>query len=124
VTARAKTPTKHSMLHYGVLVQKEPAKQSCPTTRQASVWGRGSIAPLGTNEGEWSASRPGRALAQVPIVQEAGWAPRVGLDTEVRGKILLPLKGIEPGSPDRPTRSQTLYSLSYPAHKREPDAHK
>jgi hypothetical protein len=32
------------------------------------------------NMGEWSASRPGRALAPekgpyVPIVQEAGWAP-------------------------------------------------
>jgi hypothetical protein len=24
--------------------------------------------------GEWSASRPGRALPPVPIVQEAGWA--------------------------------------------------
>jgi hypothetical protein len=36
--------------------------------------------------GEWSASLPGRALAPgkgppVPIVQEAGWAPRAGLDT-------------------------------------------
>jgi hypothetical protein len=26
-------------------------------------------------DGEWSASRPGRALPPVPIVQEAGWAP-------------------------------------------------
>jgi hypothetical protein len=25
--------------------------------------------------GEWSASRPGRALPPVPTVQEAGWAP-------------------------------------------------
>jgi hypothetical protein len=25
--------------------------------------------------GEWSASRPSRALPPVPIVQEAGWAP-------------------------------------------------
>jgi hypothetical protein len=38
------------------------------------------ILDLGTDGGEWSASRPGRALAQgkgppVPIVQEAGWAP-------------------------------------------------
>jgi hypothetical protein len=35
---------------------------------------------LGTRWGEWSASRPGRALAPgkgppVPIVQEARWAP-------------------------------------------------
>jgi hypothetical protein len=25
--------------------------------------------------GKWSASRPGRPLPPVPIVQEAGWAP-------------------------------------------------
>jgi hypothetical protein len=38
------------------------------------------IHDLGTRWGEWSASRPGRALPRgkdppVPIVQEAGWAP-------------------------------------------------
>jgi hypothetical protein len=36
------------------------------------------ILNLGTRWGEWSASRPGRALPPVPIVpivQEAGWAP-------------------------------------------------
>jgi hypothetical protein len=38
-----------------------------------------------------------------------GWVgPRAGLDTEVRGKILSPLPGIEPRSPFRPARSQTL----------------
>jgi hypothetical protein len=46
-----------------------------------------------------------------------GWAgPRTGLDTEARGNILSPLPGIEPRSPGRPARSQTLYWLSYPAH--------
>jgi hypothetical protein len=34
---------------------------------------------------------------------------RAGLNTEVRGKILLPLPGFEPQSPGRPVRSQTLY---------------
>jgi hypothetical protein len=34
--------------------------------------------------------------------------PRAGPDTEVRGKILFPLHGIEPPSPGRPTRSQTV----------------
>jgi hypothetical protein len=34
--------------------------------------------------------------------------PRVGLDTEVRGKIIPPLPGIEPQYPGRPVRSQTL----------------
>jgi hypothetical protein len=38
------------------------------------------IHDLGSRWGEWSASRPGRALPPekgppVPIVQEAGWAP-------------------------------------------------
>jgi hypothetical protein len=54
----------------------------------------------------------------VPTGQEAGWAPRAGLDTEVRGKILSPLPGIEPRSPGRPARSQTLHWLSYPVHHR------
>jgi hypothetical protein len=49
-----------------------------------ALGGRGNILvlihDLGTRWGEWSASRPGRALAPgkgppVPIVQEAGWAP-------------------------------------------------
>jgi hypothetical protein len=52
--------------------------------------------------GEWSATRPGRALPPgkgppVPIVQEAGWAPEP--DTEVRGKILCPRRE---SNPDRP----------------------
>jgi hypothetical protein len=41
--------------------------------------------------------------------------PRAGLDAEARGKMLSPLPGIEPRSPGRPTRSQTLYWVSYPA---------
>jgi hypothetical protein len=35
---------------------------------------------------------------------------RVGLDTEVRRKILCPCQG---SNPDHPARSQTLYCLSY-----------
>jgi hypothetical protein len=35
--------------------------------------------------------------------------PRAGLDTEARGKILSPLPGIEPPSPGRSARSQTVY---------------
>jgi hypothetical protein len=46
-----------------------------------------------------------------------GWVgPRAGLDIEARGEILSSLPGIEPRSPDRPDRSQTLYCLSYPPH--------
>jgi hypothetical protein len=64
--------------------------------------------------GEWSVSRPGRALrpgigSPVPTVQEAGWAPE-----PIWTQSLEPLPGIEPRSPGRPLRSQTLYWLSYP----------
>jgi hypothetical protein len=70
--------------------------------------------------GEWSASRPGRALAPGKRTHcTGGWVgPKAGLDTEARGKILSPLPGIEPRSPGRPARSQTLYWMSYPAHRK------
>jgi hypothetical protein len=39
-----------------------------------------------------------------------GWVGIIaGMDTQVRGKILLPLPAIEPRSPGGPARSQTLY---------------
>jgi hypothetical protein len=65
-----------------------------------------SFSTSALDRGEWSASRPGRALPtgkgpSVPIVQEAGWAS----DTEATGKILSPLPSIEPRSPGRPARS-------------------
>jgi hypothetical protein len=52
----------------------------------------------------------------VPIVQEAGWAPVPVWTQRLQKKILTPLPGIEPRSPGRSVRSQTLYWLSYPAH--------
>jgi hypothetical protein len=53
-----------------------------------------------------------------------GWVdPRACLDTEVRGKTLSPLPGIEPQSLGRPARSQTLYWLSYLAHIRGTDCY-
>ena len=68
----------------------------------------------GTRRCEGSASRPGRSLPpekdQVPIVQEAGWAP----GPVWTGAENLASTGIR--SPDRPVRSQSLYRLSYPAH--------
>jgi hypothetical protein len=68
---------------------------------------------------EWSASRPGPHFApgeRTPCTHWTGsWVgPRAGLDTEARGKILLSLWRVEPRSPGRPVRSQTLYWLSYP----------
>jgi hypothetical protein len=50
----------------------------------------------------------------VPFVQEAGWSSEPVWKQEATGKILSPLLGIEPLSPGRPARSQTLYWLSYP----------
>jgi hypothetical protein len=50
-----------------------------------------------------------------------GWVcPRVGLDTEARGKILSSLSGIEPRCLGRPARSHTPYWLRYPAHIAHP----
>jgi hypothetical protein len=54
------------------------------------------ILNLGTRWGEWSASRPGRALPpgkgpHAPIGQEAGWAPRAGLDAGDRKKSSAPV---------------------------------
>jgi hypothetical protein len=50
----------------------------------------------------------------IPIGQEAGWAPETVCTRRLEEKILSPLQGIEPRSPGRPVRSQTLYSLRYP----------
>jgi hypothetical protein len=60
-----------------------------------ALGGKGGIAPLilelGTRRGEWSASRPGRALppgkGPPGTHSTGGWVgPRAGLDTEDRGK--------------------------------------
>jgi hypothetical protein len=48
----------------------------------------------------------------VPIVQEAGWAP----GPIWTGAENLASTGIR--SPDRPARSQSLYQLRYPTHRR------
>jgi hypothetical protein len=65
--------------------------------------------------GEWSASRPGRALlwGKDPGTHwTGGWlGSRACLDTETRRKILCLCLGLKLG---RPVRSQTLYWLSYP----------
>jgi len=68
--------------------------------------------------GEWSAARPARTLPPgkdpVPILQEAGWAPGPvwtgGKSRRHRDTI-----------PDRPTRSQSLYQLSYLHYMKSPN---
>jgi hypothetical protein len=69
---------------------------------------RGGIAPTHSltsalDGGEWSASRPGRALPPVPIVQEAGWVSEP-VSTQRLEENPLPLSGMEPRS-----SSQSLY---------------
>jgi hypothetical protein len=63
--------------------------------------------------------RPSFAPGKGPLGTHCtgGWVgPRAGLDTKTTVKTLSPLPGIEPRSHGRPTRSQTLHWLSYPAH--------
>jgi hypothetical protein len=95
-------------------------QKCCPTTCHEGAWvekmqSSYSFSTSALDGVEWSASHTGRALAPekgppVPTGQRAGWTPKV------RGKILSPLLGIEPWSSGRPSRSQTLYWLSYRAH--------
>jgi hypothetical protein len=70
---------------------------------------------LALEGGQWSAARTGRSLPPwkdpVHIVQEAEWAP----GPVWTGEENLASTGIR--SPDRPARSQSLYWLSYPAHR-------
>jgi len=69
----------------------------------------------GTRRG-WGVSAMPRLLLTpgkdpVPIVQEAGWAP---------GPVWTGVENLTPTriqSPDRPTSSQLLYQLRYPAHQ-------
>jgi hypothetical protein len=46
--------------------------------------------------GEWSASRPGRALPPVPIVQEAGWAPEPVWTQRLEEKLFAPAEDRTP----------------------------
>ena len=66
--------------------------------------------------GEVPASRPGRSLPRERPGTHCtgGWVgPRARLDRCGKSR----LTGVR--SPDRPARSQSLYRLSYPAHKTE-----
>jgi hypothetical protein len=102
---------------------KQKSKQSSPTTRHGGAWTERRCnsysfltSALDAVSGQ-SQPRPHFTPGErTPGTHcTGGWVdPRAGLDTEAKGKILLPLPGIEPQSPARPVRSQTLYWLSYP----------
>jgi hypothetical protein len=59
------------------------------------------------DEGKWSVSRP-RERTPVPSGQEAGLASEPVWTQKLEEKFFA-LLGIEPRSPGRPVRSQTLY---------------
>jgi hypothetical protein len=97
-------------------------KWSSPATRHGGALGERrycsyTFLTSALEGGEWSASRPGRALPlgkEPPVTHcTGGWVgPRAGLDAEVRGKILCLCRGL---NSIHPVRSQKLYWLSYPA---------
>jgi hypothetical protein len=74
-------------------------KQSSPATRHGGAWGERRYSSYlfltsALDGGEWSVSRPGRALSRgkdprYPLYLRLV-GPRAGLDTEARGKILCP----------------------------------
>jgi hypothetical protein len=98
-------------------------KQSSPATRHGGAWRkrRYSSYSLLTSALDGVSGQRHAAAALCPGERTpgthctGGWlGPRAGLDTEIREKNPLPLSGIEPRSPGRPVRCQTLYWLSYP----------
>jgi hypothetical protein len=73
---------KHSVLQYDIRPSPD-LKQSHNTPMEGEkVYSSYSLTTSAVDGGEWSASRPGRALPPgkgptVPIGQEAGWAPEL-----------------------------------------------
>jgi hypothetical protein len=100
---------------HGSQGKKDKAVRYTPWKRLGEMkYSSYSFSTSALDGGEWSALCPGRAFTpgeRTPGTHCTGdWVgPRAGLDTEDRGKILSPLPGIEPRSPGRPARSQTLY---------------
>jgi hypothetical protein len=101
--------------------------KSSPSTRHGGAWGERRYSPYSFSTsaldgGEWSASRPGRALPRgkdprYPLYR--GWVgPRAGLDTEDRGKTLCPCRG---SNPDRPVVQPAVRHYTAWA---KPDAYK
>jgi hypothetical protein len=96
--------------------------QQSHNTPMEAQGGRGGIAPTHSRprnlkrvSGQRHASAalyPWGMDSQYPLDRKLG-GPQSRSGQEVRGNILLPLPGIEPGSPCRPVRSHTLYTLSY-----------
>jgi hypothetical protein len=112
--ARAFQIPRHNRQSLWQIIQTLPQNERHATAKGERKYSSYSFLTSVLDGGEWSASRPGRALPPekgppVPIGQEAGWASELVLDTEVRGKILCLCRGSNPG---RPVCSQTLWLSS------------
>jgi hypothetical protein len=103
----------------------EVKKLSSPSTRHGGAWRERrfsyySFTISALDGGEWSASRPGRALPP----GKGGWVgPRAGLDTEDIGKILCPCRGSNPDRPvvQRVVRHYTAWATPAPCMKLSKD---
>ena len=116
IQVRSKSYKSNGYFTWKVKVTLVQAPRLC-TGRTALRVSRGIAVPFYDHDAisGWGVSVTPRPLFTprkdpVPIVQEAGWAPR---PVWTGAKNLAPT-GIR--SPDRPARSQSLYRLSYPAH--------
>jgi hypothetical protein len=94
-----------------------------PLHAMEALGGRGNIAPTHSWPRHYAAvSSQSHAPTALNLGERThgthctgGWVgPKADLDREAKGKRHSLLPGIEPRSPGRPVRSQTLYSLSYP----------
>jgi hypothetical protein len=101
-----------------ILISKAVPQHTCGGSGAERMYSSYSFFTSALGGGEWSASRPGRALLPVKgppvlIVPEFGRALEP-VWTQKLDEKFLPLPRIKPGSPGRPDSSQTLYWLSYP----------
>jgi hypothetical protein len=102
--------------------KQSKARQSSPATNHCGAWGERrhssySFLTSALDRGEWSASRPAGALprdkdTQYPLYRRMG-GPQCRSGHRGYRKNPSPLPGIEPRSPARPVRGQTVYWLSY-----------
>jgi hypothetical protein len=95
----------HAVIGYYMKIKKVKQSRYTPWRRLGErSYSSYSFSTSALDRGEWSASRPGRAFTpgeRTPGTHcTGGWVgPRVGMDTEARGKILCPRRG---SNPDRP----------------------
>jgi hypothetical protein len=111
----------HEVLNYQVAPGIKIHKSS-PATHHGGAWGERryssySFTTLALDGGEWSASRPGRALPPgkgllVPILQEAGWSPEPVWTQRIEEKSFAPAGD---RTPIAQSVVKTLYCLHYPS---------